>query len=237
MKSAPLDVLDAESEGMIGYLLEQELANALPPRRQVATLLTRVEVDADDPAFTHPTKPIGPVYTEAQADRLAIIKNWTVARDGDGFRRVVASPKPRRIMALQPIHWLLDHEAVVIAAGGGGIPVTVAADGRTRCGVEAVIDKDLCSALLAADIDADLLLIATDVDAVYADWHTPCECVLREVSVAGLRSMSFPAGSMGPKVEAACEFVSRTGRPAVIGSLDRIEAMANGTAGTRVVRA
>jgi carbamate kinase len=235
--AAPLDVLDAESEGMIGYLLEQELANALPPRRQVATLLTRVEVDADDPAFTHPTKPIGPVYTEAQADRLAIIKNWTVARDGDGFRRVVASPKPRRIMALQPIHWLLDHEAVVIAAGGGGIPVTVAADGRTRCGVEAVIDKDLCSALLAADVDADLLLIATDVDAVYADWHTPCERVLSEVSVAGLRSMSFPAGSMGPKVEAACEFVSRTGRPAVIGSLDRIEAMANGTAGTRVVRA
>jgi carbamate kinase len=233
--AAPLDVLDAESEGMIGYLLEQELANALPPRRQVATLLTRVEVDADDPAFTHPTKPIGPVYTEAQADRLAIIKNWTVARDGDGFRRVVASPKPRRIMALQPIHWLLDHEAVVIAAGGGGIPVTVAADGRTRCGVEAVIDKDLCSALLAADVDADLLLIATDVDAVYADWHTPCERVLQEVSVAGLRSMSFPAGSMGPKVEAACEFVSRTGRPAVIGSLDRIEAMANGTAGTRVV--
>ena len=151
------------------------------------------------------------------------------------FRRVVASPKPRRIMALQPIHWLLDHDAVVIAAGGGGIPVTVAADGRTRCGVEAVIDKDLCSALLAADVDADLLLIATDVDAVYADWHTPCERVLSEVSVAGLRSMSFPAGSMGPKVEAACEFVSRTGRPAVIGSLDRIEAMANGTAGTRVV--
>ncbi|MCX4157638.1 MULTISPECIES: carbamate kinase [Paraburkholderia] len=233
--AAPLDVLDAESEGMIGYLLEQELANALPPQRQVATLLTRVEVDADDPAFTHPTKPIGPVYTEAQAERLAISNGWSVARDGDSFRRVVASPKPRRIMALQPIHWLLDHDAVVIAAGGGGIPVTVAADGRTRCGVEAVIDKDRCSALLAADVDADLLLIATDVDAVYADWHTPCERVLSEVSVAGLRSMSFPAGSMGPKVEAACEFVSRTGRPAVIGSLDRIEAMANGTAGTRVV--
>lgn len=233
--AAPLDVLDAESEGMIGYLLEQELANALPPQRQVATLLTRVEVDASDPAFIHPTKPIGPVYTEAEAERLVISKNWTVARDGDSFRRVVASPKPRRIVALQPIHWLLDHDAVVIAAGGGGIPVTVAADGRTRCGVEAVIDKDLCSALLAADVDADLLLIATDVDAVYADWHTPCERVLQEVSVAGLRSMSFPAGSMGPKVEAACEFVLRTGRPAVIGSLDRIEAMASGTAGTRVV--
>ncbi|RKE37920.1 carbamate kinase [Paraburkholderia sp. BL23I1N1] len=233
--AAPLDVLDAESEGMIGYLLEQELANALPPQRQVATLLTRVEVDAGDPAFIHPTKPIGPIYTEAEAERLVISNSWSVARDGDGFRRVVASPKPQRIVALQPIHWLLDHDAVVIAAGGGGIPVTVAADGRTRCGVEAVIDKDLCSALLAADIDADLLLIATDVDAVYADWHTPCERVLSEVSVAGLRSMSFPAGSMGPKVEAACEFVLRTGRPAVIGSLDRIEAMASGTAGTRVV--
>jgi len=233
--AAPLDVLDAESEGMIGYLLEQELANALPPQRQVATLLTRVEVDARDPAFTHPTKPIGPVYTEAEAKSLVISKGWSVAQDGNDFRRVVASPRPQRIVALQPIHWLLGHDAVVIAAGGGGIPVTVAADGRTRCGVEAVIDKDLCSALLAADVDADLLLIATDVDAVYADWHTPCERVLSEVSVAGLRSMSFPAGSMGPKVEAACEFVLRTGRPAVIGSLDRIEAMASGTAGTRVV--
>jgi carbamate kinase len=233
--AAPLDVLDAESEGMIGYLLEQELANALPPQRQVATLLTRVEVDAGDPAFTHPTKPIGPVYTEAEAKRLVISKGWSVAQDGDDFRRVVASPKPRRIVALQPIHWLLDHDTIVIAAGGGGIPVTVGTDGRTRFGVEAVIDKDLCSALLAAEVDADLLLIATDVDAVYADWHTPCESVLSEVSVAGLRSMSFPAGSMGPKVEGACEFVSRTGRPAVIGSLDRIEQMANGTAGTRVV--
>ncbi|MFM0456297.1 carbamate kinase, partial [Paraburkholderia nemoris] len=126
--AAPLDVLDAESEGMIGYLLEQELANALPPQRQVATLLTRVEVDADDPAFIHPTKPIGPVYTEAEAERLVISNNWTVAQDGNDFRRVVASPRPQRIVALQPIHWLLDHDAVVIAAGGGGIPVTVAAD-------------------------------------------------------------------------------------------------------------
>src|SRR6266702_1569342 len=232
--ATPLDVLDAESEGMIGYLLEQELANALPPQRQVATLLTRVEVDAGDPAFIHPTKPIGPAYAEAEAERLVISNGWVVARDGNGFRRVVASPKPQRIVALQPIHWLLDHDTVVIAAGGGGIPVTVAADGKTRSGVEAVIDKDLCSALLAADVGADLLLIATDVDAVYADWHTPRERVLREVSVAGLRSMSFPAGSMGPKVEAVCEFVSRTGRPAVIGSLERIEQMANGSAGTRV---
>ncbi|MFM0502713.1 carbamate kinase [Paraburkholderia caffeinilytica] len=232
--AAPLDVLDAESEGMIGYLLEQELANALPPQKQVATLLTRVEVDARDSAFQHPTKPIGPVYTEAEAERLTIRNGWNFGPDGNGFRRVVASPKPQRVMALKPIEWLLERDVVVIAAGGGGIPVTVATDGQTRFGVEAVIDKDLCSALLASDVGADLLLIATDVDAVYADWHTPCERVLSEMSVAGLRSMSFPAGSMGPKVEAACEFVSRTGRPAVIGSLDRIEEMARGTAGTRV---
>jgi carbamate kinase len=232
--AAPLDVLDAESEGMIGYLLEQELANALPPQRPVATLLTRVEVDADDPAFIHPTKPIGPIYAEDEAKLLAIRNGWSVARDGDGFRRVVASPKPQRIVALQPIHWLLDHDTVVIAAGGGGIPVTVAADGQTRCGVEAVIDKDLCSALLAAGIHADLLLIATDVDAVYADWRTPHERALHEMSAAALRSMSFPAGSMGPKVEAACEFVSRTGKRAVIGSLERIEEMASGSAGTQI---
>lgn len=234
--AAPLDVLDAESEGMIGYLLEQELANVLPAQRQVATLLTRVEVDPGDPAFLHPTKPIGPVYTEADAERLAIAHGWAVAQDGNSFRRVVASPKPQRIVGLQPIRWLLDHDVVVIAAGGGGIPVTLATDGQTRSGVEAVIDKDLCSALLATSVNADLLLIATDVDAVYADWHTPCESVLREMSVAGMRSMSFPEGSMGPKVEAACDFVSRTGRPAVIGSLDRIEQMANGTAGTRITR-
>lgn len=234
--AAPLDVLDAESEGMIGYLLEQELANALPARKQVATLLTRVEVDARDPAFQHPTKPIGPVYTEAEAERLTIRNGWVFGQDGNGFRRVVASPKPQRVMALKPIEWLLERDVVVIAAGGGGIPVTAAPDGETRSGVEAVIDKDLCSALLASDVGADLLLIATDVDAVYADWHTPCERVLGEVSVTGLRSMSFPPGSMGPKVEAACEFVSRTGRPAVIGSLDRIGDMAGGTAGTRVTR-
>jgi carbamate kinase len=232
----PLDVLDAESEGMIGYLLEQELANALPAERQVATLLTRVEVHRDDPAFDHPTKPIGPVYTKEDAGRLAVQHRWTIAPDGAGFRRVVASPRPQRIVGIQPVQWLLAHDAVVIAAGGGGIPVTLGADGKTYSGVEAVIDKDLCSALLAADVDADLLLIATDVDAVYADWHTPRESALREVSVAALRSRDFAAGSMGPKVEAACQFVERTGRPAIIGSLEQIEQMVNGTAGTRVCR-
>ena len=234
--AAPLDVLDAESEGMIGYLLEQELANTLPAQRHVATLLTRVEVDARDPAFQHPTKPIGPVYTQADVQRLTPGNDWTFAPDGNGLRRVVASPQPQRIMALQPIEWLLEHDVVVIAAGGGGIPVAVSADGRTRHGIEAVTDKDLCSALLATDVSADLLLIATDVDAVYADWHMSTEQVLTEVSVAMLREMSFPAGTMGPKVRAACDFVARTGKRAVIGSLDRIEAMVAGTAGTQITR-
>lgn len=230
----PLDVLDAESEGMIGYLLEQELANALGPARQVATLLTRVEVDAHDPAFEHATKPIGPVYTKAQAERLAERNGWRIAADGTGFRRVVPSPKPKHIEALKPIQWLLQHEVIVIAAGGGGIPVTRAPDGRTLRGVEAVIDKDLCSALLAAMLDADLLLIATDVDAVYTDWHTAQQRAVRTASPAMLRAIEFPAGSMGPKVEAACDFVERTGKRAVIGSLEHIAEMVAGTAGTQV---
>jgi carbamate kinase len=232
----PLDVLDAESEGMIGYLLEQELANALPNDREVATLLTRVEVQADDPAFDHPVKPIGPVYAKEDAERLAVRHRWSIAADGAGYRRVVASPRPQRVVELRAIQWLLDRDAVVIAAGGGGIPVTLAADGKTRSGVEAVIDKDLCSALLAAEAGADLLLIATDVDAVYENWHTSRESALSEISATALRALSFPACTMGPKVAAACEFVSRTGRTAVIGSLDQLERMANGTAGTRVTR-
>ncbi|MCO4877233.1 carbamate kinase [Paraburkholderia caribensis] len=236
MGTTPLDVLDAESEGMIGYLLEQELANALGDSRHVVTLLTRVEVDSADPAFAHPTKPIGPIYTKAEAEQLVATKGWAVAADGTGFRRVVASPKPQRVVALEPIKWLLERDAVVIAAGGGGIPVTVRTDGNPRMGVEAVIDKDRCSGLLAAHVGADLLLIATDVDGVYRDWNTPRRQKLHEVSVTDLLSMPFPAGSMGPKVEAACEFASGTGAPAVIGALEHIEQMANGTSGTRVSR-
>lgn len=229
-----LDILGAESEGMIGYLLEQELANALRQQRPVATLLTRVEVDTDDPAFQHPTKPIGPVYSKDEAERLAAAQGWHIAPDGDGYRRVVASPRPQRVLEGQPIRWLLEHDTVVIAAGGGGIPVKASADGTTHSGVEAVIDKDLCSALLAADLQADLLLIATDVDAVYVNWHTPDERALGDITVAELQSMHFPAGTMGPKVNAACEFVHRTGRVAVIGSLVQIRQMAEGKAGTRV---
>lgn len=238
----PLDVLGAETDGMIGYLIEQELSNALPATRVVATLLTRVEVDPDDPAFAHPTKPIGPVYSQEEAQRMSEGNGWTIAPDGLGFRRVVASPKPVRVLGLEPIRWLLDRGAVVIAAGGGGIPVARvaggapgAAEGHALQGIDAVIDKDLCSSLLARGIDADGLIIVTDVEAVFLDWGKPDQRALGEVTAEALAQCDFPAGSMGPKVEAACQFVVATGKPAWIGSLDQIEAMLAGNAGTRVV--
>ncbi len=234
--SYPLDVLGAQTDGMIGYLLEQELANLLPETRTVTTLLTRVEVDPLDPAFTHPTKPIGPVYShdEARALTAGSDKGWTLAADGDGMRRVVASPKPLRVVGLDPIRWLLERGALVIAAGGGGIPVARGADGKTLHGVEAVIDKDLCSGLLARELGADLLLIVTDVEAVYVDWGKPGQRALGRITPQALARHEFPAGSMGPKVEAASHFVSATGGRAVIGSLDHIEAMLAGSAGTQI---
>ena len=230
----PMDVLGAQTEGMIGYLLEQELSNLLPATRAVATLLTRVEVDLRDPAFGHPGKPIGPMYTQAEAQRVAAARQWSSAPDGTGYRRVVASPQPLRVLGLDPIRWLLEHGAIVIAAGGGGIPVARAEDGRSLRGVEAVIDKDLCSAVLARALDADCLLIATDVDAVYTHWGEPTQQALGKVSAQFLAQQTFAAGSMGPKVQAACQFVQATGRRAVIGKLDQIEAMLAGTAGTQV---
>lgn len=231
----PLDVLDAESEGMIGYLLEQELTNALCGQRVIATLLTRVEVDANDPAFAHPTKPVGPVYGETEARQLAAARNWSIARDGDGYRRVVASPKPVRIVEPAPIEWLLERGAVVIAAGGGGIPVARSGDDARYDGVEAVIDKDRCSGLLAAQLQTDLLVIATDVDGVYTDWGTPAARRVTSIEAARLAKMGpFPAGSMAPKVEAACAFVQATGCRAVIGSLDDIGGLIAGDAGTQI---
>jgi len=229
-----LDVLGAQTDGMIGYLLEQELANRLPASRAVSTLLTRVEVDPRDPAFAHPSKPIGPVYTEQQANAIASQRQWTVGRDGAGMRRLVASPQPRAVLGLDSIRLLLDHGAVVIAAGGGGIPVAVGADGRSLQGVDAVIDKDLCSGLLATQLQADCLIIATDVAAVFLDWGLPQQRALGSVSAASLASRAFPPGSMGPKVRAACDFATSTGHRAVIGSLARIDAMLAGTAGTQV---
>ena len=230
----PLDVLGAETEGMIGYLLEQELANLLPASRSVATLLSRVEVDLHDPAFDHPTKPIGPVFAAAQASALAAEHGWVFGPDGDGRRRLVASPRPLRVTGLVPLKWLLAQGAVVIAAGGGGIPVARSADGRSLHGVEAVIDKDLCSSLLACDLAADVLIIATDVSSVSMDWGLPTQRSLRQVTPQALAGLAFAAGTMGPKVEAACQFALATGRRAVIGLLDEIEAMLAGQAGTEV---
>ena len=233
VESYPLDVLGAQTDGMIGYLLEQELANLLP-LRTVTTLLTRVEVDPNDPAFAKPTKPIGPVYTQDEATRVAAEKKWVMAPDGNSFRRVVASPQPLRVLGLDPIRWLLERGALVIAAGGGGIPVVRGADGHSLQGVEAVIDKDLCSGVLARELQADCLVIATDVAAVYVDWGRPQQRALGNVTPKTLAGMTFPAGSMGPKIEAACRFVESSGKRAVIGSLDQIEAMLSGAAGTQI---
>jgi carbamate kinase len=230
----PLDVLGAQTDGMIGYLLEQELANLLPAWHTVTTLLTRVEVNPNDPAFARPTKPIGPIYTQQESQQISAAKHWTMAPDGDAFRRVVASPQPVRVLGLDPIRWLLQRGALVIAAGGGGIPVARSADGHSLQGVEAVIDKDLCSGLLARELEADCLLIATDVAAVYLDWGQPSQRAIGKISPRALAQHIFPAGSMGPKVEAAIKFTVATGNRAVIGSLEQIEGMLAGHAGTQV---
>lgn len=229
----PLDVLGAQTEAMIGYVIEQELGNRLPPDQPLATVLTMIEVDPADPAFAHPTKPIGPVYDRATAERLAAVGGWTIAPDGDMFRRVVASPKPRRIFEIEPIRTLVENGTVVICAGGGGIPTMYDADG-TLHGVEAVIDKDLASALLARQLAADLLVIATDVDGVYTGWGTTEQRLMKRVTPDELMRMRFASGSMGPKVEAARTFVSATGNDAVIGALTDIVDIVAGSAGTRV---
>lgn len=227
----PLDVLGAESEGMIGYLLEQELGNALPGRR-VATLLTQVIVEREDPAFAHPSKPIGPVYDRVTAQRLAATRGWSIARDGEYYRRVVPSPEPRAIVELAALRLLVDAGVLVICVGGGGIPVLV--DGGRLRGVEAVVDKDLSAALLARTLDADALLLLTDVDAVYSGWGTPGSRPLRRVSCAELGGMAFDPGSMAPKVDAACRFAQTTGRLAAIGSLGDAAGIVRGERGTRV---
>ncbi|PIB63582.1 carbamate kinase [Pseudomonas sp. 2995-3] len=229
----PLDVLGAETEGMIGYIIEQELGNLLDFEVPFATLLTQVEVDAKDPAFQNPTKPIGPVYSKAEAEKLAAEKGWAIAPDGDKYRRVVASPRPKRIFEIRPIKWLLEKRAIVICAGGGGIPTMYGDDGTLR-GIEAVIDKDLCSSLLASQLDADLLVIATDVNAAFIDFGKPTQKAIGQAHPDDMEKLGFAAGSMGPKVQAACEFARQTGKTAVIGSLSDIEAIVQGSAGTRI---
>jgi carbamate kinase len=236
VEAYPLDVLGAQTEGMIGYVLEQELGNLLPFEMPFATVLTMIEVDPADPAFGDPTKFVGPVYDKAEADGLAAEKGWAFKQDGDRWRRVVPSPEPKRIFEIRPIRWLLDKDVVVICSGGGGIP-TMYQPGADRIlvGVEAVIDKDLASELLAREVEADLYVMATDVDGVYADWGTPEQRRLERATPEALRGSSFPAGSMGPKVEAAMRFVEATGQRAAIGSLEQIEQIVDGTAGTQVV--
>jgi carbamate kinase len=233
---SPLDVLGAETQGMIGYLVEQELGNRLPFEKPLATLLTMIEVDPDDPAFADPAKPIGPLYGKQEADKLAAERGWAFKPDGDSLRRVVPSPVPQRIFEHRPIRWLLDQGCVVICAGGGGIPVCYR-PGRELVGVEAVIDKDRSSALLARDIEADMLILATDAQAVFVGFGTPQQRAIVAADPGILLSRyesEFAAGSMLPKVIAASDFAKATGKPAMIGALADIDAMLAGDAGTRV---
>ncbi|MEO8969573.1 MAG: carbamate kinase [Solirubrobacteraceae bacterium] len=228
----PLDVLDSETEGQIGYVLELELSNAIPNQKTVA-VLTRVVVDSDDPAFSDPSKFIGPIYSESEAQSVAEHHGWTVKRDGQSWRRVVPSPQPQRIVQLDAIECLADAGFLVVCTGGGGIPVVEDHRGHHR-GVEAVIDKDLASARLAIDLHANTLVLATDVDAVYEGFGTPAQRPIAHATPARLRSAQFAAGSMAPKVEAVCRFVERTGGRGVIGGLHQIDALFSGHAGTQV---
>ncbi|HMO46151.1 MAG TPA: carbamate kinase [Rubrivivax sp.] len=235
VETYPLDVLDAQTEGSIGYMIEQELGNLLPFERPFATLLTMIEVDPQDPAFANPAKFIGPVYEQADAERLAADKGWAIKPDGNKWRRVVASPEPKRIFELRPIQWLLEKHTIVIAAGGGGIPTAYDPNAdRKLVGVECVIDKDLATELLARELRADLYVMLTDADAVYADWGTPAQRAIRRASPDALGAMQFAAGSMGPKVDAACRFARATGKRAAIGELSQLSAILDGSAGTTI---
>lgn len=228
----PLDVLGAESEGMVGHMLELALRNELP-ERDVVSVLTEVVVAPDDPAFIHPSKPIGPVYEEARARQLSRSRGWTIAPDGSGYRRVVPSPEPHAIAEIRSLRVLVDSGALVICAGGGGVPVALDGLGTLR-GVEAVVDKDLTAALLARRLDADMLVMLTDVDSIKLDWGGPGERPLADTGPQELREMEFAAGSMGPKVEAACRFAEASGRRAAIGSLKDAARIVRGEAGTQV---
>jgi carbamate kinase len=230
----PLDILGAESEGMVGYLLEQALGNALD--QPVATVLTQILVAADDPAFAAPTKPIGPVYSRRDAEAVAAAKGWSIAPDGAHWRRVVPSPQPLQVIELRAIQLLIDAGVLVICAGGGGIPVVMDERGGLH-GVEAVIDKDAAAALLATRLDADLLMLLTDVDAVYRDWDTSAAQAIPDLSVAEAARMEFAPGSMEPKVRAAAQFARACGRPAAIGALTDAARILERRAGTWVTAA
>lgn len=228
----PLDVLDAESEGMVGYMLELAIRNELPDR-ELVTVLTEVVVDADDPAFAAPSKPIGPVYPEPEAKRLAAQRGWAIGPHGEGFQRLVPSPEPRAIVELRSLRRLIGDGVLTICAGGGGIPVAIDGAGAMH-GVEAVVDKDLTASLLARRLEADALVMLTDVDALHLDWGRPEEIALADATPTELRRHRFEPGSMGPKVEAACRFVEATGGRAAIGALSDAPAIARGEAGTQI---
>lgn len=223
----PLDVLGAQTEGMIGYMIEQELGNILPFEQPFASILTMVEVDKEDPAFHNPTKPIGPAYSQAEARDLIGSKKWTMKKEGNRWRRVVPSPVPKRIFQLRPVKWLLEKGTIVICTGGGGIPTVYNEDSKL-IGADVVIDKDYAGALLARELHADMYIMATDADYVYADWGKPGEKALRNVTYDDLKSGEFDEGSMKPKVVSACWFAEGTGKKACIGSLANLEKMVSG---------
>jgi len=231
----PMDVLVAQTQGMIGYWLAQCLRNA-GVNRPILSLVTQTLVDSGDPAFAAPTKFVGPGYTPSQAKELADEHGWAIAADGERWRRVVPSPEPRRIIEQDSITRLLEHHAVVVCGGGGGAPVTADPAGRLT-GVEAVVDKDATAALLAIAVEADRLLVLTDVPAVMAHFGTPQAAELRRLDLDELGALRFPAGSMGPKIEACRRFVATTGNTAAIGSLTDATAVLNGTAGTTLTEA
>ena len=251
----PLDAIGAESVGMIGYMIARELTNVVPRSITVTNVLTQTEIDPNDPAFKQPTKPIGPIYTKEEAERLSQTNGWTMASDNDKFRRVVASPNPQRILGLSALKTLIENGHLVVCCGGGGVPVYFDQKGQL-IGAEAVIDKDLASSLLAISVNADLFVIATDVDGVYTDWGKPSQSLIRQIDAISLRKLTFwgkpsqslirqidaislrkltfARGSMAPKVEATCRFVEKTGKAAIIGALDQIEKIIDGKSGTLV---
>lgn len=229
--ASPLDVLCAESQGMIGYMIAQELQNALNGARSVAVMVTRVEVDPKDPAFKSPSKPIGPLYSQREAAALAASHGWTIMADGEHFRRAVASPQPVRILEIDTIRHLAGSAAITICAGGGGIPVVRGAAGSFS-GIEAIIDKDHASRMVACETQASAFLMLTDVDGLYLGWGTKDRQMLRRATPAELRCHSFARGTMAPKVEAAIEFVTRGGHMAGIGKMDDALALLSGRAGT-----
>ena len=229
----PLDVLGAETVGMIGYIIEQELGNIIPFKDHIVTVLTQVVVDPGDPAFQNPTKPVGPIYDRVEAEKLRKAKGWSMAADGKHFRRVVPSPKPQRIIELNVIRMLVDNGIVVICAGGGGIPTAYDQDQKLY-GVEAVIDKDLASALLSRELDAEMFVMLTDVANVYTDFGTPQQQSIRAAHPDALEQLDFAEGSMGPKIQSACQFVRETGKQSAIGKLSDLTGIMSGEAGTLI---